>query len=271
MNIISPKVILDDFIEMQKYLGVTIWLSLAAAVFGLLFGLLVAVIQIKKVKILNPLASVYISIMRGTPIIIQLYVTYFGIPILLKYINYYNGTNFSFDSIPPIVYAIVALGFNTAAYNSVTIKASLESVDPKQIEAAHSLGYTGWQTLTKVTIPEAFEVALPSLGNTLIGLVKGTSLAFTCSVVEITAAGKIMAGRNYRYFEAYIALSVIYWCLSLIMELVMKLLIKQVRIPDQLKEKSIKKKQAAVQKLLAAVPVGENVYGKSKELVQKIC
>ena len=118
----------------------------------------------------------------------------------------------------PIVYAFVALALNESAFNAEIIRASLESVDKGQVEAASALGMNYFQALIRIILPEATVVALPSLGNAFIGLIKGTSLAFVCSVVEMTAEGKILAGRNYRYFEVYISLAIIYWVITFVLE-----------------------------------------------------
>lgn len=112
------------------------------------------------------------------------------------------------------------------------IRASLESVPKGQIEAANALGMTYFQALRRVILPEAIVVALPSLGNSFIGLIKGTSLAFVCAVVEMTAAGKIIAGRTYRYFEVYVSLAIIYWIITIIVEQGIKLIEKKIRIPE---------------------------------------
>ena len=132
---------------------------------------------------------------------------------------------------------MIALGLNQSAFDSETIRSAIQSVDAGQIEAARSMGMSSWQVLRRVTIPQAVTVALLPLGNSLIALIKGTSLAFTCSVVEITAAGKILAGRNYRYFEAYCSLAVIYWVITFLLERVMAVLEKKISIPEQPPEK----------------------------------
>lgn len=122
--------------------------------------------------------------------------------------------------------------YNESAYNAEVIRASLESVPKGQIEAANALGMTYFQALRRVILPEAIVVALPSLGNSFIGLIKGTSLAFVCAVVEMTAAGKIIAGRTYRYFEVYVSLAIIYWIITIIVEQGIKLIEKKIRIPE---------------------------------------
>jgi polar amino acid transport system permease protein len=190
----------------------------------------------KRIKILTPLSSAYISDIRGTPILVQLYVVYFGIPLLLKYLNARWGTSYDVNGVAPIVYAFIALAINESAFNSEIIRAALQSVDKGQIEAAHALGMTYVQTLKRIILPEAVVVALPSLGNSLIGLIKGTSLAFVCSVVEMTAQGKIMAGRTYRYFETYVSLAIIYWVITFIIERVISATEKKIKVPEEAPE-----------------------------------
>ena len=157
---------------------------------------------------------------------------YFGIPMILKAINLKYGTNYNANGVAPIIYAFIALAVNESAYNAEVIRASLESVPKGQIEAANALGMTYFQALRRVILPEAIVVALPSLGNSFIGLIKGTSLAFVCAVVEMTAAGKIIAGRTYRYFEVYVSLAIIYWIITIIVEQGIKLIEKKIRIPE---------------------------------------
>lgn len=181
---------------------------------------------------LKQIANLYISVIRGTPVLVQLYVTYFGIPMILKAINLKYGTNYNANGVAPIIYAFIALAVNESAYNAEVIRASLESVPKGQIEAANALGMTYFQALRRVILPEAIVVALPSLGNSFIGLIKGTSLAFVCAVVEMTAAGKIIAGRTYRYFEVYVSLAIIYWIITIIVEQGIKLIEKRIRIPE---------------------------------------
>jgi polar amino acid transport system permease protein len=213
-------------------LPMTLALTILSFIGGLVLALPIAVIKMNKVPVLRQICSVFVSITRGTPVLVQLYLIYFGIPLILKYINFYQGTHYSVNNIPSIVFALIALALNEAAYNSETIRAALQSVDKGQVEAAHSLGMTSVQTLKRVIVPQAFLVAMPPLGNSLISLLKGTSLAFVCSLVEITARGKILAGMNYRYFEAYCSVAIIYWVLTLVIEQVLRYTEKRLRIPD---------------------------------------
>jgi len=147
-----------------------------------------------------------------------LVLVYYGIPILLRVMNEAWGTSFDINGIHPVVFAIITLGLNAAAYMSEIIRSALMSVDEGQVEACYSLNMTKWQALISVVIPQAFVVALPSLGNNFISLLKETSLVFNIAVVDIMAQARIVGARSYRYFEVYIAVSLIYWVCCMLLE-----------------------------------------------------
>ncbi|WP_459480734.1 amino acid ABC transporter permease [Clostridium saccharoperbutylacetonicum] len=239
-NIFDFKLVFTQIPELLKYLPMTLEITILSMIFGLIIGLMVAIVKIRQIPVLKRIIAIFVSFTRGTPIIVQLYLTYYGIPILLKYYNYYNGTNYNLNNIPSLLFVLVAFSLNEGAYNSESIRAAIQSIDKGQIEAAHSLGMTSLQVLKRITIPEAFVVALPTLGNALISLLKGTSLAFVCSVVEMTAQGKILAGSNYRYFEVYVSLAIIYWVLTIIIEQIIRFVEKRMSIPDSIQNQIAK-------------------------------
>ena len=232
-NVFDWRLIFSNIPELMQYLPITLEVTIISYVMSLVVGLAVALIKIHKPRVLYQITAFYVSFTRGTPVLVQLYLTYFGIPMILQFINYKWGTNYNASFIPSIVFALVALSLNSAAYNSEFIRAAIESVDRGQIEAANSIGMTSWQTLRRIVIPEAFVVALPSLGNALINMAKSTSLVFTCAVVDITAGGKLIAGRNYRYFEMYLSLSIIYWAITLVISTIFRYLEKRVKVGDK--------------------------------------
>lgn len=240
-NIIDIKLIFTQIPSLLVYLPVTLMITVLAMLFGILLGLVLALIKVNRVVFLSQLTALFVSFVRGTPLLVQLYLSYYGVPVLLRYLNYFCHTSFNINSIPSMLFVLVAFSLNEAAYNSETLRAALQSVSKGQIEAAQSLGMTYAQVLRRIVIPEAFVVALPNLGNTLIGLLKGTSLAFVCSVVEMTARGKILAGNNYRYFEVYISLALIYWALTVIIELGVRYWENRIAIPDSLNTPSYRK------------------------------
>ena len=243
-DLFSLELVLTQIPDILRYLPVTMELAVVSFIVSLLLGLLLALIKMKKIPVLNTLANIFISIIRGTPILVQLYVTYFGIPLLLKALNQAYGTEYNVNAIPGIVYAFVALALNEAAFNAEVIRGALSSVDKGQLEAANSLGMTYFQSLRRVILPEAITVALPSLVNSFIGLIKGTSLAFTCAVVEMTAEAKILGGRNFRYFEAYVSLAIIYWVVTFIIEQIMKRVEKKLAIPEDVQVRAKTETQA---------------------------
>lgn len=129
-KLFDGKLVFTQIPLLLKYLPVTMELAVTAMIASLILGLLLALVKIKKVPVLKQLVSIYISVIRGTPILVQLYVTYFGIPMLLKYINFKCGTNYNVNGVAPIVYAFVALALNESAFNAEIIRASL-AMEPK--------------------------------------------------------------------------------------------------------------------------------------------
>lgn len=232
-NVFDWKLIFTNIPKLMKYLPVTLEIACLAYIFSLIIGFVVAMIRIKKIKVLNQITGFYVSFTRGTPVLVQLYATYFGIPMILQLINYKYGTNFSSGFIPNIVFALTALSLNDAAYSSEYIRAAIQSVDKGQREAAHSIGMTTFQAFRRIIIPEALVVALPSLGNSFISLVKGTSLVFTCAVMDITAGGRLIAGRNYRYFEMYISLAIVYWVITFVVSRVFNFIEKKMKCNER--------------------------------------
>ena len=232
-NIFDIRLVFSQIPAILQYLPVTLKLAIVSMIVSMVLGLPLALIKIKRIPVLTQFSNLYISLIRGTPVLVQLYVVYFGIPLLLRYINQQHGTSYNVNGIPAIVYAFVALAINQSAYNAEILRGSLQSVDKGQIEAANALGMTYGQALRRIILPEAFLVALPALGNSFISLIKGTSLAFVASVIEMTAQGKIIAGRSYRYFEVYVSLAIIYWVITILFEQIINYAEKKLRIPEE--------------------------------------
>ncbi|CAM3328909.1 amino acid ABC transporter permease [Streptococcus pluranimalium] len=217
-KLFSWRAVFDAIPSILERLPLTIGLTLAGAVAGLILALLFAVIKINRVKVIYPIQAFFVSFLRGTPILVQLMLSYYGIPLLLKAINQRTGLDMNINAIPASVFAITAFAFNEAAYASETIRAAIQSVNSGEVEAAKSLGMTNKQIYSRVIIPNAAVVATPTLINSLIGLTKGTSLAFSAGIVEMYAQAQILGGGDYRYFERFISVSLIYWGVSFLIE-----------------------------------------------------
>nr|WP_201447765.1 amino acid ABC transporter permease [Streptococcus halichoeri] len=217
-RLFSWHAVFDAIPSIVERLPLTIGLTIAGAFVGLLLGLLFAVVKINRVPILYPIQAVFVSFLRGTPILVQLMLTYYGIPLFLKYLNLTYQLNWNINAIPAAIFAITAFAFNEAAYMSETIRAAILAVQQGEIEAARSLGMTNRQVYQRVIIPNAAVIATPTLINSLIGLTKGTSLAFNAGIVEMFAQAQILGGADYRYFERYISVAIVYWIISIIIE-----------------------------------------------------
>lgn len=233
MDLFKPSAILEGIERIIPNIPVTLEISAVAAVIGIVLGFLLALFRIRKIPVLAQLATLYISFMRGTPLLVQIFLSYYGIPVMLNILNYELGTTFSVNEIPSMAFVFVAFSMNEAAYMAESIRAAILSVDRKDIEAAYSIGMTGWQTMRRVILPQAMIVAIPNLGNSLISLVKSTSLAFTIGVMDMMGKAKVVAGNNMRFFEVYIGLALLYWPMCIIIEFCVHRLEKHFNILDR--------------------------------------
>ncbi|MQW23292.1 MULTISPECIES: amino acid ABC transporter permease [unclassified Lactococcus] len=233
-KIFSWDAFVGAFVPIISAIPTTLEITIIAMFFGLVSGLLLALVKINKIPLLNQIRALFVSFIRGTPIIVQLFLTYTGLPLILKAINMNYGTSFNINAIPASLLVMFTFALNEAAYNSETIRSAIQSVDKGQIEAAKALGMTSVQTFKRVIIPEAATVATAPLGNALLGLLKSTSLAFVAGVVEMTAKAQIIGGSSLRIFEPYLALAVVYWAICIVIEVLIHQLEKKLEIksPD---------------------------------------
>lgn len=240
-KLFSWRAVFDAIPDILNRLPITLLLTIIGAIIGLLLALLFAIVKINRVKVLYPIQAVFVSFLRGTPILVQLMLTYYGIPLLLKYLNLTYGLHWNINAIPASVFAITAFAFNEAAYMSETIRAAILSVNDGEIEAAKSLGMSNKQVYQRVIIPNAAVVATPTLINGLIGLTKGTSLAFNAGIVEMFAQAQILGGADYRYFERYISVAIVYWMISILVEQLGAYFERRMAIPEpeQISDKMI--------------------------------
>lgn len=208
--------------QLLPKLPITLLMTVVSAVIGLGLGFLIAIVKLRKIPILQQLFNVFVSFMRGTPQLVQLFLSFYGLPILVEWVAQKMNMTVNVNAIPALVYVFIAFGLNEAAYTSETFRAALLSVNKSEIEAARSIGLTNAQTMLRIILPSALIVALPNLVNSLISLLKATSLAFTVTIIDIMGQTRIIAGANLRFFEAYIAVALVYWVLCVLIEQVAK-------------------------------------------------
>lgn len=237
MSIFDASYILIFIPKLLQALPVTMEITIFAAIGGLVLGFFIAIVKIKKIRVLNQICGIYVSFMRGTPLLVQLFLSYYGLPVFLEFLNEKSGSNWDINSIPAIAFVFLSFSLNEAAYNSETIRSAILAVDKNEIEAGIAMGMTNFQIMRRITLPQALVVALPNLGNSFISLLKNTSLAFTVSVLDIMGASKVASGRNLRFFEVYIAAALIYWVVCILIEIITKKVEQKIDV----KRKDIKK------------------------------
>ncbi len=188
----------DSFPQMLKY-GVEVTLPLTAISFllALIISVIVAMIQYAHIKGLTQLCRFYIWVIRGTPLLVQLYLVYYGLPSL----------HIVLDAFPA---AVIVFGFNEGAYMAETMRGALESVSSGQMEAGYCVGLNYVQIMGHIVLPQAFRTAFPALGNSLISMLKGTSLAATITVMEMFRQAQVINGRVYESLGLYTEVALIY-------------------------------------------------------------
>jgi arginine/lysine/histidine/glutamine transport system substrate-binding/permease protein len=203
------------FQNLMRGAWVTIWLTAASFFFGLIGGSLVAFAMISPFKPLRWLCRIYVDFFRGTPMLVQLFMIYFGLPALFQSL----GFDFSFNR---IFAAILALSLNVAAYLAEILRGGIQSIDRGQWEAGESLAMNPVETMRYVVFPQAFRRILPPLGNEFITLIKDTSLAAVIGFEELFRQGQLTVATTYKAFEVYLAVAIVYLVMTSLASMVFK-------------------------------------------------
>jgi len=209
---------IESIPAIAKGIPISLAIALIAFFIGLIIGLFVALVKIYRVPVLYQISSLYVSFIRGTPLLVQIFLSYYGIPLVIRYINFRYNLNWDVSYIPAIYFIYVAFSLNSGAYLSETIRSAIQAVNKGQMEACYSVGMTTSQGLRRIILPQAVIVALPNIGNHFVSLLKDSSLAFAASVPEIIGQAKIIAGRTSQFFEVYIVAALIYWAICIVFE-----------------------------------------------------
>ncbi|MCG3798725.1 amino acid ABC transporter permease [Pseudomonas aeruginosa] len=196
----------------------TVLFAAVSMVLGLILGFSVAVVRVTKVPVVSQIAAVYVSAFRGTPLLVQIFVLYYGLPSV--------GIEFT-----PVTAGILALTLNVAAYLSESMRGAILGIDKGQWEAGLSVGLTWGQTLWNIITPQALRLAVPSLSNSLISLIKDTSLISVITVTELMLATKEVIAETFQPLPLYLTAAGIYWLLSALFERVQKALENRLTAP----------------------------------------
>ncbi|PNK61089.1 ABC transporter permease [Psychrobacter sp. FDAARGOS_221] len=218
------QVIFQYLPDLLGGVALTVQLVGISGVLGLFFGLILALLRLSNNKLVQVLPFLYIFFFRGTPLLVQMFLIYYGL----------SQFDFVKDSAlwepvlkQPFWCAIIAFTLNTSAYTAEIIRGAIQSIPPGELEAADAIGMSRWQKLTRITLPRAFGIMLPAYSNEVIFMLKGSSLAMTIALMDITGIAKTISARTYTIFELYFAAGVIYLVLSWVVLIAFRLIEKR--------------------------------------------
>ena len=183
--------------------GVTIKITALSVALGVVIGLFVGIARISRIKILRVLAAIYVDFFRGTPLLVQIFLVYFALPVITG------------QRVDPFVAAIGSCGINSGAYVAEIFRAGIQSIDKGQMEAGRSLGMTWGQTMRYIIVPQAFKRVIPPLGNEFIALLKDSSLVSVIGFEELTRRGQLIIAKTYGSLEIWLSVAVIYLAMTL--------------------------------------------------------
>lgn len=230
-KLLDLQFLLESFPAIFGRLHVTLSIAVGSLIFALIIGFVTALIRVYKIPILNALVIFYVSVTRGTPLLVQLYLVFYGLPKIIYFFqaNYNQLQWIDINVIPPEVYALLAFSINLGAYFTEIFRSAIESVDKGQHEAAKAIGMNFTQRMFIIILPQSLSIAIPNLGNMFIATLKDTSLVFIIGVVDIMGQAKILGSRGLAFFEVYIDTAIIYWIVCIAFERILVLLERKYR------------------------------------------
>ena len=200
---------------------VTIEITALSITLGIIIGLFASIARISSFKILRGAAKVYIDFFRGTPLLVQIFMIYFALPLITG------------QRVDPFIAAVTACGMNSGAYVAEIFRAGIESINKGQMEAGRSLGMTWTQTMRFIIIPQAFRRVIPPLGNEFIALLKDSSLVSVIGFEELTRRGQLIIARTYGALEIWFCVAVIYLVMTLTISRLVAYCEKRWKISDK--------------------------------------
>ncbi|UTR11979.1 amino acid ABC transporter permease [Evansella sp. LMS18] len=203
-HLYNPQLAWDSLPFLLEGLRITMIISLFSMFFALILGIFIGIARMSKFWFLRIPARIYISFMRGTPLLVFIFILYYGLPVI--------GVQFN----SAVVAGIVGISLNFAAYNAEVVRSAIMSVPRGQWEAASSLQMGYVQTMRRIIIPQATRIALPPTFNIFMDVVKGTSLASVITVQELLYSSRVVAGRTYDSMTMYITAALIYWVVCIV-------------------------------------------------------
>ncbi len=211
-----------------KFIPITMFLTIVPLMIGIILGGIVAVVRVFRIKLLSNILDISITVLKGIPTILIILVC--SLYVTNAFNDFAAAMNWSIRSkdIDVIYIALFALSISATVMISETIRGALLSIEQSQYDAAYSVGLTKFQTFQRIILPQVFLVVIPTLSGNLIGLLKGSSIAYVIGVSEILNSSLRMATATYAFLEAYIAAALIYWALGILIETIGRLLEKKI-------------------------------------------
>lgn len=198
------KYFIEVFPILIKALPITLSIAIFAMAFGLVMGISITFLRKTPYTVVNKVFGIYVSFFRGTPLMVQLFLFFFGLPQIIPALSSLNA----------YYAALIVMSINASAYISEIMRGSIDAVDSGQMEAALSVGMTKFQAMERIVLPQALKIAVPSLGNTMVSLIQGTAITFMLGIKDIMGVSKVQAAASYRFLEAYLAVGIIYWVIT---------------------------------------------------------
>ncbi|MDC6127892.1 amino acid ABC transporter permease [Burkholderia gladioli] len=215
-----PSLLVDSLPVLAQGAVLTVKFAVLSMVFGLALAVVLALMGIARNRVLNAIARIYVSLMRGTPLLVQIFVIYYGLPSL----------GISLDPTPA---GVIALSANVAAYMSESMRGAILGIESGQWLASYSLGLSWGQTLRYVIGPQALRIAVPSLSNSLISLIKDTSLVSVITVTELLRSAQEIIASTYQPLPLYLAAAAVYWVLCQVLAWVQRWWERRLALPTR--------------------------------------
>jgi polar amino acid transport system permease protein len=236
--IVADRDYADIFTALSGGIFTTLWVTFVAFFFALLLGLVVALARTARLRLLREIATFYIEIIRGIPILVALfYIAFVGAPWLVEAVNFLGAPLINAGLVAPLSIrtldftwrAILALTVCYSAFIAEVIRAGIEGVEPGQVEAAEALGLPRWPIFRLVVAPQALRIVLPPLGNDLVSMIKDSALVSALGVQDITQLGKVYSSGTFKFFETYNVVAFLYLVMTISLSLLVKLLEARLR------------------------------------------
>jgi len=216
-NYFSVERFIKVFPKVISCLSVNLHIVFWSMLFGTILAIFVALIRVYKIPVISAFLGIYISFMRGTPLLVQMMIAFYGIPIVLGNL-FMNLFGINLNRLEPVIFVEIAIILNEGAFLGEIFRGAITSVPAVQAEAGYSIGMTGVQTFFRIVLPQAFKVALPHYGVDFIGVFQNTSLVFILGVVDVLGKAKTIGAATGHSIEGYLAATIIYIFFSLFLK-----------------------------------------------------